>query len=106
MPGSPVIYYGEELAMHGASDPDNRRCMEWEKLEGQDGLLRAIKRFNQLRRQKIHLFKTGEFSIPIADPEKRELTISYTNKKERMLFHFNFDANETKIYINGHLYEI
>ncbi len=29
MPGSPVIYYGDELGMYGADDPDNRQPMRW-----------------------------------------------------------------------------
>ncbi len=28
-PGSPSIYYGEELGMEGGRDPENRRGMEW-----------------------------------------------------------------------------
>jgi glycosidase len=29
MPGIPMIYYGDELGMAGAGDPDNRRFMQW-----------------------------------------------------------------------------
>lgn len=29
LPGSPVIYYGEELGMHGGVDPANRATMKW-----------------------------------------------------------------------------
>lgn len=28
--GTPVVYYGDELAMEGGKDPDSRRGMEWE----------------------------------------------------------------------------
>ncbi len=34
MPGSPCIYYGTEIAMEGGHDPDCRRCMPWEEIEG------------------------------------------------------------------------
>ena len=30
-PGAPTIYYGDELGMVGADDPDDRRAMEWGK---------------------------------------------------------------------------
>ncbi|HEY9722680.1 MAG TPA: alpha-amylase family glycosyl hydrolase [Oscillatoriaceae cyanobacterium] len=33
-PGAPVIYYGDELGMQGAMDPDNRRCMAWNTVQG------------------------------------------------------------------------
>ncbi len=29
-PGAPMIYYGDEIAMEGSEDPDNRRTMIWE----------------------------------------------------------------------------
>ena len=29
LPGIPMIYYGDEFAMPGAGDPDNRRFMQW-----------------------------------------------------------------------------
>ncbi|MCW2927168.1 MAG: cyclomaltodextrinase [Thermoleophilia bacterium] len=32
--GAPVIYYGDELGMEGAGDPDSRRSMEWELAPG------------------------------------------------------------------------
>ncbi len=30
--GTPCLYYGTELGMEGSHDPDNRRCMAWEKV--------------------------------------------------------------------------
>lgn len=30
-PGAPTIYYGDEIGMVGADDPDDRRAMEWGK---------------------------------------------------------------------------
>lgn len=32
MPGIPMIYYGDEIGMPGAGDPDNRRFMQWDGL--------------------------------------------------------------------------
>ena len=32
--GAPIIYYGDELAMEGGADPDNRRSMRWQQVEG------------------------------------------------------------------------
>ena len=30
IPGIPVIYYGDEIGMTGANDPDNRRQMRFD----------------------------------------------------------------------------
>lgn len=37
-PAIPVVYYGTEIAMEGGSDPDNRRDMEWDNIEGNEML--------------------------------------------------------------------
>ena len=36
LPGSPCIYYGTEIAMEGAHDPDCRRCMPWSEIESEE----------------------------------------------------------------------
>jgi cyclomaltodextrinase / maltogenic alpha-amylase / neopullulanase len=36
MPGAPGIYYGDEIAMSGGGDPDNRRAFPWDRPETWD----------------------------------------------------------------------
>lgn len=36
IPGVPTIYYGDEIGMVGASDPDNRRMMRFEELSNEE----------------------------------------------------------------------
>lgn len=52
MPGSPCLYYGTEIAMPGGADPDNRRCMPWDKIDAgmYDDVIKDVKRLIALRR--------------------------------------------------------
>jgi glycosidase len=39
-PGLPMIYYGDEVGMPGAGDPDNRRFMQWDNYTANQTMLR------------------------------------------------------------------
>lgn len=53
LPGSPLIYYGEEIGMEGENDPFCRGVMEWEKAnEGNDTFI--------FYKQLITLFKNSD----------------------------------------------
>ena len=51
MPGMPMIYYGDEVAMTGAHDPDCRRGMLWDEARQDKDMLRWYRRLLQLRRE-------------------------------------------------------
>ena len=48
-PGSPSIYYGEEIAMEGDRDPDNRRPMVWERTMSSNPMLAHYRALIKLR---------------------------------------------------------
>jgi glycosidase len=51
LPGAPLIYYGDEIGLPGAGDPDNRRFMQWSSYSsGQQGLLDHVKALTAIRR--------------------------------------------------------
>lgn len=62
MPGTPMIYYGDEIALEGNHDPDNRRPMLWRNHEEKHELTRLIKRLNQLRETHFELM-TADFKF-------------------------------------------
>ncbi len=48
--GAPLVYYGDEVGMPGAGDPDNRRPMQWSGYSaGQESLLALIKDLGAIR---------------------------------------------------------
>ncbi len=68
-PGVPVVYYGDEIGMTGANDPDNRRFMEWDGLAPEQTALRAeVSRLVRLRRETPAL-RVGTFETLFADDE-------------------------------------
>jgi glycosidase len=67
IPGIPVIYYGDEIGMPGANDPDNRHMMIFTALHDQQKQLREkVKQLIALRKSNMALL-FGEMTILRAD---------------------------------------
>jgi glycosidase len=61
MPGVPLLYYGDEVGLAGAGDPDNRRLMPWETpTAAQQELLDRMRAVGTLRTQHRAL-QVGEW---------------------------------------------
>ncbi len=52
--GTPCIYYGTEIAMEGAHDPDCRRCMPWSEIESEENQkkIATMRKLIMLRRNE------------------------------------------------------
>ncbi len=56
VPGIPCIYYGDEIGLPGANDPDNRRMMYFENWDENEALLfKQVKELNELRAENLAL---------------------------------------------------
>lgn len=56
IPGIPTIYYGDEIGLPGAGDPDNRRFMQWTGYDANQIMLRThIEKLGQIRKDHIAL---------------------------------------------------
>lgn len=47
--GAPTIYYGDEIGLTGEHDPDNRRCMLWDKSDQDLDFYHFVKKLIELR---------------------------------------------------------
>jgi glycosidase len=63
-PGTPLIYYGEEIGMHGAGDPDNRRPMIWDEHKWDQPTLAHVRLLAQVRRDRPALREGAYLPLP------------------------------------------
>ena len=59
----PLIYYGDEVGLAGAGDPDNRRPMPWEGLNAAQEALREDVSALFIARRDTPSLRRGSFSI-------------------------------------------
>ena len=86
IPGVPVIYYGDEIAMPGAGDPDNRRMMVFDGLnDKQKKLKETVAALFALRTSHLALMY-GETSV-YAKGDIMIIQRSYFS--EQVIFVFN-----------------
>ena len=62
-PGSPCIYYGDEIGLTGGVDPGCRKCMVWEQSEQNLELYRDIKQLITFRKKEPLLQNEGHFEF-------------------------------------------
>jgi glycosidase len=67
-PGMPMIYYGDEVAMTGAKDPDCRRGMLWDESRQDKDMLCWYRRLLQLRKE-IPAITQGQIISQLAQDE-------------------------------------
>ena len=96
IPGLPVIYYGSEFGMTGASDPDNRRMMRFGNDLSKDErkMLEDVRKIITVR--KVHpALRYGDFLTLEAD----ENIFAYirSDMNERILVVLNKNENEQKV---------
>lgn len=68
-PGIPLIYYGDEVAMVGAGDPDNRRMMQWDGYSAGQLLVRERVQTLGAARHSLEALRRGDFQVLRAEPD-------------------------------------
>jgi glycosidase len=91
-PGAPSIYYGGEIGLSGKHDPDNRRCMIWDKENQNQNIQSHIKKLIELR-NAYNAFKST--NIKWVESNDNEEYIIY--QKEDLTFIISKRYKENKI---------
>ncbi|MFP5503284.1 MAG: glycoside hydrolase family 13 protein [Candidatus Sericytochromatia bacterium] len=100
-PGTPVIYYGDELGMEGAKDPDNRRTMEWHKVPGND-MLAFYKKLIAVRKAHPAL-RGGDMRTLMRHNHHRLFAFVREDQGEKMIVALNSgaEARDVAFSVNG-----
>ena len=92
LPEVPLIYYGDEVGLPGAGDPDNRRMMPFENLTAnQQETLAFVRLIGTLRREHATL-RRGAFNLLSATPTT--LVFGRTLAGHELVVAANRSANE------------
>jgi alpha-glucosidase len=65
-PGTPCVYYGDEIGLPGGRDPDNRRCMPWDPADWNSSLRDHHRALIRLRRASAAL-RSGGYQVLLAE---------------------------------------
>ncbi len=101
-PGAPTIYYGDEIGMVGADDPDDRRAMTWG--EGNKELVEWYATLAKIR-SEYSVLRTGSivpFDVTTEDNKIIDSVMGYTrgDDDDQMIVLANNSEKETTVSIS------
>lgn len=107
-PAIPVLYYGTEIPMSGAFDPENRQFMEWDKVENNE-MVSFVQMLAQIRKEYMEDFvklfhDKSSIAYEISKGDHKLLVIINSLEKEKSI-NFNFKANSLTDYETGTVLE-
>jgi glycosidase len=96
-PGVPLIYYGDEIGLPGAGDPDNRRFMQWTGLTGDQEWLRSrVSLLGQLRKEHSAFRRGRRTSLSSTDD-----TYVYSMKDSTETLYVAINRSDSEQTVNG-----
>ncbi|WP_151737175.1 alpha amylase N-terminal ig-like domain-containing protein [Paenibacillus tengchongensis] len=98
--GMPMIYYGDEVGMEGATDPHCRKPMLWREEEQQAGLYEWYRRLIALRKEHAVL-RTGSFRPWFTDEARGVIGYVRRSEQERVGLVINNSPNTYQIAVDS-----
>ncbi|MGY0835910.1 glycoside hydrolase family 13 protein [Aerococcus urinaeequi] len=98
--GTPCIYYGTEIALDGGDDPDNRKCMVWEKDKQDLEMLKFTKKLIKMRQNYRDLIHFASLDWVHDLPSNRILAFKKVYHGQTLRAYFNQGSQDLKIAVN------
>ena len=97
-PGAPGIYYGDEIGIEGAKDPDSRRAFPWDPSRWDAGLRQTVQALIRLRRSRAVL-RHGDFRLLAADDAAGWLAFSRSLGVEHAVLILNASTEAVQVHL-------
>ncbi|OAB45657.1 alpha-glycosidase [Paenibacillus antarcticus] len=97
--GTPCIYYGDEIGITGAHDPDCRKCMEWAPEKQDHDLFTFYQELIKLRLDHSAL-RTGTLTFLSAQAGSTTLAYSREDEKDKFIILMNNDSKQQSIELS------
>jgi len=94
--GTPCIYYGDEVGITGAHDPDCRKCMEWDPAKQDHDLFTFYQELIKLRLDHSAL-RTGTLTFLSSQSGSTTLAYSREDEKDKFIILMNNDSKQQPI---------
>ncbi len=97
--GTPSIYYGGEISLAGGHDPDNRRCMIWDKKKQDLQMFTHIQKLIKLRKTHTALREVDLTWIEV-DNSNNQIVYKKESKEETVYVIINKEDSNITLLIN------
>lgn len=100
IPGIPVIYYGDEIGMPGANDPDNRRMMKFDNLTNDEkGVKEMVKKLTEFRKNNLAL-TYGDFQTLLVTDKQYAFVRKYFDNVVVVVFNKSEKTEKVEITLS------
>ncbi len=99
LPGSPTVYYGDEVGLPGHHDPDNRRAMPWDPSAWSKPIVDSVRDLSAIR-GRWPMLRRGEYQRLHASV--RHLAFARTLEGESLVVAVNAGAEPWDVKIGLH----